>query len=141
MLSADSTDENATQKIAEMATAWQQMEALPHRLEAPLKARFQAALSASGQDQHSYRALLQNNTAHFDASLLHLEILSGVASPAELARERLQMQVEVLQNSLKRGAAENLASALLQRLLTLPSLPDASRTERLEKLLSVSESL
>lgn len=141
ILIAELKDENLTQQIAQLSEQWQQMAVLPARLNTALNSRFQTALTAFENDAQDYRQLLQKNTANFDATLLHLEILSGIASPAELARERMQMQVEVLQSALKRGAAEHVGSELLQRLLSLPVLLDEARTQRLEKVLAAAEAL
>lgn len=141
ILIAEPKDENLAQQTAQLSEQWQQMPALPARLNLALNSRFQAALAALKNDAPTYRELMQKNTANFDATLLHLEILSGIASPAELARERMQMQVEVLQSALKRGAAEHADSELLQRLLSLPALLDETRTLRLEKVLAAAEVL
>jgi exonuclease SbcC len=111
---------------------------LPAKLNSLLQARFQAAGTALEESDSNYATLLQNNRAEFDATLLHLEILSGIDSPAELARERLQMQVEVLQNAMKRGAQQDAATELAYRLLSLPVLADASTSQRLEKVLAAS---
>lgn len=138
LLISEFKEENSGQQMAQLSEQWQQMAALPARLDRTLNSRFQAALLAFANDARNYHELMLKNTAHFDASLLQLEILSGIASPAELARERMQMQVEVLQNALKRGAAEQADGELLQRLLSLPALLDESRTLRLEKVLAAA---
>lgn len=111
---------------------------LPAKLNSLLQARFQAAGAALEASDSHYATLLQNNRAEFDATLLHLEILSGIDSPAELARERLQMQVEVLQNAMKRGAQQDAAAELAYRLLSLPVLADTATSQRLEKVLAAS---
>jgi hypothetical protein len=51
----------------------------------------------------------------------------------------LQMQVEVLQSSLKRGASEQSGQKTLLDLLALPALFDAAKSQRLEKILAASE--
>lgn len=141
ILISEIKDENLAQQMATLSEQWQQMAALPARLNIPLNSRFQTTLTAIENNVQNYRELMQKNTANFDATLLHLEILSGIASPAELARERMQMQVEVLQNALKRGATDYADSELLQRLVSLPALLDEARTQRLEKILAASEVL
>ena len=141
MLSQNAKDDNAVQQITKISSDWNALEELPAKLNAALEARFQAALIALENDDQPYRELLQKNTANFDSALLHLEILSGIDSPIALSRERLQMQVEVLQNSLKRGASDKASSELLQRLLTLPVVLDTARMQRLGQILLVSEAL
>jgi exonuclease SbcC len=111
---------------------------LQAKLNAALQARFQAAMTALENNDRSYAASLETNNAEFDEVLLHLEILSGIDSPAELSRERLQMQVGVLQNTLKNGSADMVNRESVYRLLTLPVLLDPVRTGRLEKVLSAS---
>ncbi len=141
MLADETTANDSAAQIARLSSEWKQIDTLPASLNATLQMRFQAAIAALGNNDQAYRVLLQNNLTDFDAALLHLEILSAIDSPAELARERLQMQVEVLQNSLKRGATEDAAHELLKRLLALPVLLDGGRLLRLEKVLLVSAAL
>ncbi|CAN5700982.1 hypothetical protein BH11PSE12_BH11PSE12_14860 [soil metagenome] len=141
MLANETTANDSAAQIARLSSEWKQIDVLPASLNATLQMRFQAAIAALGNNDQAYRALLQNNLTDFDAALLHLEILSSIDSPAELARERLQMQVEVLQNSLKRGATEDAAHELLKRLLAMPVLLDGGRLLRLEKVLLVSAAL
>lgn len=136
MLAAEVND---AEQMAQIAGDWKALEDLPAKLNAVLATRFQAALQALENDDQEYRHLLQKNATNFDSALLHLEILSGIDSPQELSRERLQMQVGVLQNSLKRGAEDQAIGELLQRLLTLPAPLDTARTQRLGKILALSD--
>ena len=66
--------------------------------------------------------------------MLRLEIHLSIDSPAELARERLQLQVDVLRTSLKSGAATDTDSARLVALCALPALVDQSTTLRLQRI-------
>ena len=141
MLIDETTANDSAAEIARLSSEWTQIDVLPASLNATLQMRFQAAIAALSNNDQAYRVLLQNNLSDFDTALLHLEILSSVDSPKELARERLQMQVEVLQNSLKRGATEDAGHELLERLLALPVLLDGGRLLRLEKVLLVSAAL
>jgi hypothetical protein len=65
--------------------------------------RYNAALALLGSDAASYLAQLEANRQRLLDEVLRLEIVAGVDSGAEFARERLKMQVEVLQSSLKSG--------------------------------------
>ena len=108
------------------------------KLNSALQKRFDAAQAAIESNDQTYRHLLSRNVMEFDAALLQMEITSGIDSPPELSRDRLQMQVGVLQSSLKRGNDANSTTELLHRLLTMPVLLDAAKLHRLEKVFLVS---
>ncbi|HEX8403079.1 MAG TPA: hypothetical protein VF670_00570, partial [Duganella sp.] len=59
---------------------------------------------------------------------------AGVDSGAEFARERLKMQVEVLQSSLKSGQKPLTAAAAYLQLCAMPALADARTASRIEQL-------
>lgn len=120
---------------------WQHLGELSSKLNSALQKRFDSARLAIESNDQNYRALLQKNIADFDAALLQIEITSGIDSPPELSRERLQMQVGVLQTALKRGADANTNNELLHRLLTMPVVLDPAKLQRLEKVLLVSNTL
>jgi len=67
-------------------------------------------------------------------ALLRLEIETGLETPAQYADQRLKMQVAVLQESFKSGAAKAAPAELLDQLCALPALPDAGAAARLDKL-------
>jgi hypothetical protein len=122
------------------AAGWQgRWDALPPVAgdhEAALRARFDAALGATGADKRTaYARLLQQNHAKLLHELLRLEIMAGVDSGAEFARERLKLQVEVLQSSLKSGHKPATTAAELRQLIALPALTDARTASRIEHLL------
>ncbi|MGZ8294623.1 MAG: hypothetical protein ACXWVG_16415, partial [Telluria sp.] len=66
--------------------------------------------------------------------VLRLEIAAGVDSGAEFARERLKLQVEVLQTSLKSGQKPVSQSAQFLALCAMPALADARTASRIEQL-------
>jgi hypothetical protein len=99
-----------------------------------LKKRFDTGLAALQKKDASYVAQLDKNRTVLLQNLLRFEIVAGLDSPPELARERLQMQVAVLQSTLKNGATNNRQDALLE-LCRLPALADAAATKRLHTLL------
>lgn len=75
----------------------------PAELERILQARFQAAVGAAQScDQQAIRSAELNRSALM-RELLRSEITTGLDSPVEMARERMQLQVEVLQSALKAG--------------------------------------
>jgi hypothetical protein len=67
--------------------------------------------------------------------LLRQEIAAGIDSGAEFARERLKLQVDVLQSSMKTGQKPVAQAAQLQALLALPAAADERTLARIEQLL------
>ncbi|WP_170174910.1 DUF349 domain-containing protein [Undibacterium parvum] len=134
----------AASELSSLQSAWDALQAAgaggksSAKLNTILQTRFQNATVALNKVDAVYAAHLQNNASEFEAGLLQLEILFGIDSPVELARERLQMQVEVLQNSLKRGSGADAASTLSYRLLSLPVLTSTANAQRLEEILAAS---
>jgi hypothetical protein len=113
-----------------------------------LQARFEAALRALHEGGEAYARQLEANRARLLNELLRMEIAAGIDSGPEFARERLKLQVEVLQSSLKSGhkpaasraghgghkAEQGGAAAQLRELCALPALADARTATRIEHL-------
>ena len=118
---------------------WQALPALPNAFEKAMRNRFDTALDlhkvADRLAMTTYLATLENNREMLLQELLRAEIIAGVDSPAALTRERLQVQVEVLQAALKAGSAEVSSSAQLLRVCSLPALMDCATRERAEQLI------
>lgn len=100
-----------------------------------LQKRFDAALAALEGDRTAYARLLQENQPRLLNDLLRLEIAAGIDSGAEFARDRLRLQVEVLQSSLKSGQKPGGNTAELRALLALPALADVRTETRIECLM------
>jgi hypothetical protein len=96
--------------------------------------RFDAALAALDGDRHAYAELLERNRGALQQALLRLEIAAGVDCGSEFARERLAMQVEALQGSLKSGHKPLNQSAQFVQLCALPALVDARTASRIMHL-------
>ncbi|AMP03857.1 DUF349 domain-containing protein [Collimonas pratensis] len=110
---------------------WQALPALAPAFEKILAARFERAV----QNGAGYAASLESGRPLLQQELLRAEIMAGSESPPALSRERLQLQVEVLQASLKAGAsAKNIEQQLLH-ICGLPALMDDAALQRLLKLL------
>ena len=117
---------------------WSALPTLDSVPERALKGRFDAAVAAlTGDDaaRAAHGALLEANRATLLQDLLRQEIAAGIDSGAEFARERLKLQVDVLQSSLKSGQKPVAQAAQLQALLALPTAADDRTVTRIEQLL------
>jgi hypothetical protein len=125
---------------------WSALAPLDADMERTLRSRYDAALAAlrgSAEQQAAYARKLEENRGKLLHELLRLEIGAGIDSGPEFARERLKLQVEVLQSSLKSGQsaghgsgrnAPGGATAQLRDLCALPALVDARTASRIEQL-------
>ncbi|WP_348696553.1 DUF349 domain-containing protein [Duganella fentianensis] len=118
----------------EWQARWVAIPKLGGDYEKALGGRFQAALALLGGDAANYLAQLEANRSRLLDEVLRLEIVSGVDSGAEFARERLKMQVEVLQSSLKSGQKPQSATAAYLQLCAMPALADDRTVSRIEAL-------
>ena len=84
---------------------WQALPKLSQEMEKILGTRWQQALAAASDDnlRQALCVQLAKNLPQLLNEVLRLEIVHGLESPAEFSRERLKMQVQVLQSSLKSG--------------------------------------
>ncbi|MYM27486.1 DUF349 domain-containing protein [Duganella sp. CY15W] len=129
-LGADSSAIDAT----DWQARWAELPSLGNEYERALNGRFTAALGALNGERSAYAQQLERNRAKLLDEVLRLEIVAGVDSGAEFARERLKMQVEVLQSSLKSGQKPQSASAAYLQLCAMPALADARTASRIEQL-------
>ena len=100
-----------------------------------LGARFEAALNALDADRAAYARLLEANRPTLLAELLRQEVAAGIDSGAEFARDRLKLQVEALQSTLKAGNKPAHRHTALHALCALPALVDERTAHRIEQLL------
>lgn len=122
---------------ADWEARWSALPAVDAELERTLRTRFDAAVQALSGDRAAYAGLLERNRDVLLHDLLRMEIGAGIDSGPEFARERLKLQVEVLQSSLKSGQKNGNAAtpaAQLRALLALPALLDARTASRIEQL-------
>ncbi|MFS2216738.1 DUF349 domain-containing protein [Telluria sp. Tellsp104] len=125
---------------------WSGLPPLDADMERTLRTRVDAALAAlrgSAEQKAAYGRTLEANRGKLLHELLRLEIGAGIDSGPEFARERLKLQVEVLQSSLKSGqsagqgsgrGAQGGATAQLRDLCALAALVDARTASRIEQL-------
>lgn len=115
---------------------WDVLPRLPDDIEGVLQKRFSDVQAALPANDRSYAALLEANRTQLSQEILRLEIVTGLDSPAELSRERLKMQVEVLQSSLKMGHKSLNQDEQLYALCALPAMVDAQDSSRISHLLA-----
>jgi hypothetical protein len=114
---------------------WDALLPLDGGYEPVLRGRFDAALAALEGDRAAHARQLEANRERLLHHLLRLEIAAGIDSGAEFARDRLKLQVEVLQSSLKSGQKPASQGEAIRQLLGLPALADARTESRIEHLL------
>jgi hypothetical protein len=125
---------------ADWEARWSALPPLDGELERTLRGRFDAALRALQQGRDGYAQLLERNRDTLLHELLRAEIRAGIDSGPEFARERLKLQVEVLQSSLKSGHkaaqkdGQGSSAAQLRELAALPALIDSRTASRIEQL-------
>jgi hypothetical protein len=119
---------------ADWAARWLALPALDANYERALKTRFDAALAARGEGRAAFAALLEANREPLLHEILRLEIAAGIDSGSEFARERLKLQVETLQSSLKSGHKPDHQAARFLQLCAVPALVDARTASRIEQL-------
>ena len=114
---------------------WSALPPLDAQYERSLQQRFAAAQAALGEGSAAYVQQLQANQERLRDEVLRLEIVAGVDSGAEFARDRLKMQVEVLQSSLKSGQKPLTQVSQLMQLCAIAAATDARTASRIETLL------
>jgi hypothetical protein len=113
---------------------WAALPAAGADYERALQARFGAAQTALASNREAYAALLEQNRPKLLQEILRLEIAAGIDSGSEFARERLKLQVEVLQSSLKSGHKPATPATQYLQLCAMPALVDARTAARIDHL-------
>jgi hypothetical protein len=124
--------------VADWRARWAALLAAGPEYDPVLDARFEAALNALETDRDAYARQLEANRPTLLAELLRQEVAAGIDSGAEFARERLKLQVEALQSTLKAGnkpAGRSATQQALHALCALPALVDERTALRIEQLL------
>jgi hypothetical protein len=134
-LEASLADPSAEQASSEQwQQRWTALPALKADYGHVLDARFQAGLEALAGERAAYIGLLEQNRPALLHEILRLEIAAGIDSGSEFARERLKLQVEFLQSSLKSGHKPLTAAAQFQQLCAMPALMDDRAASRIDQL-------
>jgi exonuclease SbcC len=132
LVMAESTPDDS--ELTRLQTGWQALPLLAAAWERALYARFDKASAALKTADRQHAALLQQNRAVLAHDVLRLEIIMGIDSPPELSRERLQLQVEVLQSSLKAGQKPLSQQEQLLHIVGLSALTDQQLVSRVERI-------
>jgi hypothetical protein len=133
-LEASLADAAAASSADDWSARWAALPPLAADYERVLTTRFDAALAALGGDRAGYLRKLEANAATLLVEILRLEIALGVDSGSEFARDRLKLQVEVLQSSLKSGQKPVSQATQFLQLCAMPALVDARTASRIEHL-------
>ncbi len=123
-----------------LATDWAALGPLrDQRLQGDLTRRFEAALAAARDDgaaRDAFLATAEANGQRRQALCLQLEVLAQVESPAELAKERMELQVARLSGRMGASARDPMAGAeqvLRDWYLCGPAPVDAALEARFER--------
>ncbi len=122
-------------QIDQVKQEWESIQLRGTKLGKVIQSRFARATNLPVEAWPQFEQESGDNVPRWDELCLHLEILLGIESPAELARERLKKQVEVLQQALKSGGDQQQIQSLLMTMLDLPVHQTALRDARLQALL------
>ena len=117
------------------AQRWSALPPLSAQYETVLHGRFATARKMLTEQRSAYAEQLESKRSRLLEEVLRLEIVAGVDSGAEFARERLKIQVEVLQSSLKSGQKPGTPAAQFLQLCAIPALADPRTVSRIEQLL------
>jgi DNA repair protein SbcC/Rad50 len=113
---------------------WEKMPLLRPEFERKMRTRFERGITALKSNDRQYALELNKNAASLAQEVMRLEIVLGIDSPAALARERLQLQVEVLQSSLKSGPKALSGESLSNQLANLCGSPVTVEPQMMNRL-------
>lgn len=137
--SAVEAEHNWSEQVASVVKQWEELALGSAKLNNVLKTRFQFVAKISTESIDQCRQQLQDNGKQWDAMCLHLEILLGVDSPAALSAERLQKQIEVLQQALRSGGDKQQVQELIFKLIGLSVSQNDGRVQRLQSIIAKSD--
>lgn len=117
-------------KLQKLLENWKSLPALPTELEQTITERYRLATQALDKKgaQQKLRDSLPKNLETLHALLLHLEILAGLDSPAEFAKQRMALQISRLSAAMgKTKMDEDESSEQLIRDILLVGAVDAKQ--------------
>ncbi len=121
--------------VEQLCGEWKEITSITSRLDIALAHRFEQGLQAQRTSDQSYVQRLIANRVPLLNELLRLEIILSLESPLHLTRERLTLQVDVLQAALRDGQATGDNASSLVTLCALPAAIDTETTTRLEQVI------
>ena len=115
---------------------WAAAAALPAAWERKMTARRDQALAAFDDEDARYDQLdrIEDGAAERRDALLELELALGLPSPADLAKERLAVQVRKLNSRFKAAAGGGSAADVLLAWCATPGVAEARDRGRCEKI-------
>ena len=115
---------------------WAAAAALPAAWEQKMTARRDQALAAFDDEDARYDQLdrIEDGAAERRDALLELELALGLPSPADLAKERLAVQVRKLNSRFKAAAGGGSAADVLLAWCATPGVAEARDRGRCEKI-------
>lgn len=122
--------------LAAWQLEWQALPPLSGEFERALQRRFDAGQAALQSDAAPYGALLEQNRERLAHELLRFEIMLRIDSPPALSRERLKLQVEVLQSSLKAGQKPATPETQMLQLCGIAAPADEQTMGRLDQAIA-----
>ena len=119
-----------------LQSRWSALPALPAAWEQKMAARRDQALAAFAGEEARYDQLdrIDDGVAARGDALLELELALGLPSPAELAKERLAVQVRKLNSRFKAAAGGGSAADVLLAWCSTPGVADARDRGRCERI-------
>ena len=128
---------------AALAKEWAVLEIPKNKAGRSLKQRWEqlVQLCAANDVASNTQRTLSGNALEVDHIILSLEILLQLESPERLQQERRQIQLEILQKSMKQGRDGEQVSAMLQRLLSLPVAFSLERQIRIKTIVEQAADL
>lgn len=119
-----------------MRGRWAAAAALPAAWERKMTARRDQALAAFDDEDARYDQLdrIEDGAAERRDALLELELALGLPSPADLAKERLAVQVRKLNSRFKAAAGGGSAADVLLAWCATPGVAEARDRGRCEKI-------
>ncbi|MGZ3235869.1 MAG: DUF349 domain-containing protein [Burkholderiaceae bacterium] len=134
LVNAAALDQDALQSYQ---NDWEKVPLLRPEFERKMRHRFDRGITALKSNDRQYAVELDKNAASLAQEVMRLEIVMGIESPAALARERLQLQVEVLQSSLKTGTKVLPAESLSNQLANLCGAPVSVEPQMMNRLMQL----
>lgn len=112
---------------------WHQFETIEDDLKSSLQERIDQVLKAATDSDYrqAFEQSLDRNFEHINRYLLQLEINTGIESPAQYAKQRMELQISRLSTALGKDTEQELLSdrELIHRIHTTGAVPLTKQQE------------